>query len=117
MPLSPELARWLRENEQDAVHASELGMASAPDEALIELALREDRTIITRDLGFPRRLAASGASAPGVILFGGGGRRTSEVAARLDTVFALVEPEELQRSVVVVEPGRIRVRPLPLTRT
>ena len=38
MPLSPSLARWLRERGHDAVHAYEVDLGSASDEEIVERA-------------------------------------------------------------------------------
>ncbi|MCD4727836.1 MAG: DUF5615 family PIN-like protein [Pirellulales bacterium] len=35
MPLSPELAAWLRDKGHDALHVSELGLAHAPDSVIL----------------------------------------------------------------------------------
>ncbi|MBI5741553.1 MAG: DUF5615 family PIN-like protein [Nitrospirae bacterium] len=34
MPVSPEVARWLKEKGYDAVHASEAGLHNTPDRKL-----------------------------------------------------------------------------------
>ena len=53
MPLSPDLAVWLRSRGHEAVHATELGLAEASDSEIVALAKRETRTIITADLDYP----------------------------------------------------------------
>jgi len=68
MPLSPDLAQWLRGEGHDAVHASELSMSRSPDSEILQLAPRGGRVVITADLDFPRLLAGLGSAGPGVIL-------------------------------------------------
>ncbi|MGA3023801.1 MAG: DUF5615 family PIN-like protein [Bryobacteraceae bacterium] len=54
MPLSPELARWLRVQGHDAVHANDLAMHQSPDSELLRFASTDNRVIITADLDFPK---------------------------------------------------------------
>ena len=54
MPLSPEMAAWLRAEGHEAVHASGVGMSQSPDAEILRVALGEDRVVITADLDFPR---------------------------------------------------------------
>ena len=57
MPLSPELAVWLRERGHDALHVTELGLAHAADGEILERARSEQRVVVTADLDYPRLLA------------------------------------------------------------
>ena len=57
MPLSPELAQWLRAEGHDAVHANELSMNASPDSAILQASTNAGRVVITADLDFPRLLA------------------------------------------------------------
>jgi predicted nuclease of predicted toxin-antitoxin system len=115
MPLSPGMARRLAELGYDATHVSTLGLASASDSSLLELARREGRVIITADLDYPRLLALTEAEGPGLILFRGGNYSEQEAMDRMGRVLESVLPEELASSIVVVEKDRIRRRRLPLT--
>lgn len=69
---------------------------------------------MTADLDYPRLLALTGASGPGVILLRGGDFSEREVKERLTVAFQAVAPEEFASSVVVVEKARVRKRRLPL---
>ena len=64
MPLSPNLAAWLREQGHDAVHAVELGLNHAADVDIMTRAKQEARTIITADLDYPRLLALARVTDP-----------------------------------------------------
>ncbi|MBX9776022.1 MAG: DUF5615 family PIN-like protein [Xanthobacteraceae bacterium] len=64
MPLSPTLAKWLRDNGHDAVHASALGMERAADIEIMSRAKEEGRIIVSADLDYPRLLALAQAVAP-----------------------------------------------------
>ena len=116
MPLSPDLAVWLRNDGHDAVHATDIGLAFAADQEIIAHAKREARTIVTADLDYPQLLALTRAVEPSVILFRDGNWSDTEVVARMSTVLLALTEAEIQGSVVVVERERLRRRRLPLGR-
>ena len=61
MPLSPELATWLRERGHDADHASSIDLHKAKDQQIIEIARQKSCIVITADLDYPQLLAISRA--------------------------------------------------------
>jgi predicted nuclease of predicted toxin-antitoxin system len=92
MPLSPELAVWLRGLGHDALHASDVGLHHASDAAIMQQAKLQERTIVTADLDYPQLLAVARASEPSVILFRDGNWSDSDVKRRLsDTLSVLTE--------------------------
>lgn len=78
MPLSPDLAGWLRAQGHDAVHASDLSLHQSPDEMILAAAAGQNRVIITADLDFPMLLAISRAGGPGLIPLRGGNYTEAE---------------------------------------
>ena len=68
MPLSPEIAGWLRSLGHDAVHANELSLNRAADSVILTVAIAEKRVITTADLDFPRLFSQINAAGPGLIL-------------------------------------------------
>jgi len=114
MPVSPELAGWLRQQGHDAEHACALGLERASDRELLARALDENRVVITADTDFPHLLALSGAQAPGVVLFRGGDYTAEEMVELLARVLNAMPEDTLTRSVCVVDRRRIRHRLLPL---
>src|SRR5258707_8989116 len=114
MPLSPELARWLRAQSHDAVHANDLSMHQSPDAEILRVAAGDGRIVVTADLDFPRLLAALGADGPGLILLRGGNYSEAESLDSLRRVLMSVAPDELPHSIVVVDRERIRRRRLPI---
>jgi predicted nuclease of predicted toxin-antitoxin system len=114
MPLSPELAVWLRQKGYDAVHASSRGLDRTADSVILDIARREQRVVVTADLDYPRLLAFSGADGPGLVLFRGGNYSEQESLERLARVLEVIPQEELPRSLIVIDKERIRRRWLPI---
>lgn len=114
MPLSPDLAVWLNTRGHDAIHAANLGFDTAPDDVILEYAVKEDRIVITADLDFPRLFSLAELSSPGLILFRGGNFSEEEVVALFEQVLTRLSEEEIRCFVTVVEKNRIRRRALPI---
>ncbi|MGO9256844.1 MAG: DUF5615 family PIN-like protein [Bryobacteraceae bacterium] len=114
MPLSPDLAQWLRAEGHDAVHAIELSMNRSPDLEILQAAAREGRVVITADLDYPRLLAELGSTGPGLILLRSGNYSELESQDCVRRVLMSCAHAELPRFVVVVDRERIRRRRLPI---
>ena len=114
MALAPRVATWLVERGHDAEHASAVGLGRASDNEIIERARAGHRVIVTADLDYPRLLALARAHSPGLILFRGGHHTAAQAIERLARVIESVPPADLDTSLVVVEPWRIRRRRLPV---
>jgi predicted nuclease of predicted toxin-antitoxin system len=114
MPLSPDLASWLRDRGHDAVHAIELSLDRAMDIDIITCAKEQRRTIVTAALDYPRLLALAQAIEPSLILFRDGNWSDADVAARISEVLRVLTEEEIAQSIVVVERDRVRRRRLPI---
>jgi predicted nuclease of predicted toxin-antitoxin system len=114
MPLSPQLAAWLKQNGHEADHASAIGLHKAKDHHIIESARQQNRIVVTADLDFPQLLAISRAIDPGVILFRGGSYNEQEMLQLLKRVLDLYPEDKLAHSITVVDKVRIRRCPLPI---
>jgi len=114
MPLSPAVARWLRQHGHDAVHASGIALERASDVDVLARAAHEGRVVITADLDYPQLLWLARSERPGVILFRGGTYTEEEVYERLQRALDVIPGTEMSRGIVVVEKRRIRLRRLPL---
>ena len=114
MPLSPQLAAWLRDQGHDAIHASEVGLHRTSDVDMIARAKFERRTIVTADLDYPHLLAIAQATEPSLILFRDGNWSDADIVARMAQALASLTEADIARSIIVVERDRLRKRPLPL---
>jgi predicted nuclease of predicted toxin-antitoxin system len=108
-------ARLLREKGIDAVHVSEIDYSTSEDAVILERGREEDRTVVTLDADFHALLALSGATSPSVIRIRIEGLKGETAANLIRTVLMQCEEDLKQGAVVTVEPGRIRIRRLPLT--
>ena len=113
--LSPRFARGLRAAGHDAPHVRELGLQSADDTTIFELAARENRVLLSEDTDFGTILALRESAKPSVILFRhmfdrSAASLTRILLANLNTV----EADLAAGAIVVVESVRIRVRRLPI---
>ena len=115
MPVTPQLINVLKKYGHEGVHAYQIGKDRAPDIELLNLARRENRVIITADLDFPRLLALSSASGPGIILFRGGNYSDDEMCDLLERVLESVPVDDLEKSICVVDHSRVRVTHLPIS--
>ena len=115
MPLSQDLAAWLRDRGHDAVHAVELNLAAAADVVILARAKQENRTIVTADLDYPRLLALAQERESSLILFRDGNWSEAAIIARMEEVMQRVTAADLSQSIIVVDRGRIRMRRLPFS--
>ena len=96
--LSPRLAEGLHAGGHDAVHVRDLGLHAAPDEEIFDLAASEDRVVVSKGYGLRHMPDRSASGLLSILLRN----------------IATVEVDLESGAVVVIEPGRIRVRRLPM---
>jgi predicted nuclease of predicted toxin-antitoxin system len=114
MPISPDLAGWLRGEDHDALHASDLSLQRSPDETILAVAKDQNRVVITADLDFPRLVATIGADGPGLILLRGGNYTDAESVECVRRVLMSIDQDDLPKSIIVVDRDRVRRRWLPI---
>ena len=113
--LSPNLAVGLRAAGYDVVHLRDIGLASASDADVFQVALADDRVIVSEDTDFGTLLALRNAAKPSVLLFRGiQDRSAGNLLSLLQTNIAAVTGDLDAGAVVVIENTRIRIRRLPL---
>jgi predicted nuclease of predicted toxin-antitoxin system len=116
MGLSMSTVRSLRERGHDVVHLREQGLQRLPDDRILEKAGREQRAILTFDLGFGELLARGLKAFPSLIIFRLSNETPSVVTARLFAVLDEAEDSLREGALVTVEDTRYRVRHLPIER-
>lgn len=113
--LSIKLAAELIRHGHDAVHVRDVGLGDQPDIRLLEFARREHRIILSADRDFGSLLAESRAQQPSMIYLRGEiGRDPASVAALIAANLPRFESLLEEGIILVIEPGRIRYRRLPL---
>lgn len=113
--LSPLLVEELAARGHDAVHVRSLGMSSASDTAIMEVASTEGRVVVSADTDFGEILARTNTEAPSVLLLRRqDDRRAAKVAELLELNLPIVSDDLESGAIVVLDDDRIRVRRLPL---
>ncbi|BCL36137.1 DUF5615 family PIN-like protein [Nostoc sp. MS1] len=112
LPLSA--AGLLKSVGIDTVHVSEIGLSTAEDTEIIQIAREAGRIIITLDADFHTLLAIDEANSPSVIRIRIERLRAQALTDLLRKVINECADELNQGVAVTVEPTRIRIRRLPL---
>jgi predicted nuclease of predicted toxin-antitoxin system len=113
--LSPRLVAWLAGAGWDVVHVASLGLQSADDETVLQVARETERVLISADTDFGQLLARTRATSPSIVLVRRvAGRRVPMLAGLLLTNLPALAAEIEQGSIVVVGDDSIRVRRLPI---
>ncbi|HEY3157449.1 MAG TPA: DUF5615 family PIN-like protein [Vicinamibacterales bacterium] len=111
--ISPHVGAVLRAAGHDAVHVRERGLAAATDVEVMNLAVIEERVVVSADTDFGSLLVLQNASRPSVIMFRHGApRRPSDQAALLLANFATIADDLARGAIVVFRGDRIRIRRL-----
>jgi predicted nuclease of predicted toxin-antitoxin system len=97
----------------ESVHVGELGMASASDVEILDLAGRNDYIIVTLDADFHTLLAMRQSQAPTVIRIRIEGLKGQDLAQLLKRVIAHTKEDILVGSALSITEKGIRVRRLP----
>lgn len=95
-------------------HVIDAGVRGRSDDEILEHAKRNERVLVTADLGFANLVRYTLGSHPGIVV----ARFPNDVSNRLvneSVASALnsVSAEELKGGLLIVEPGRLRLRRRP----
>jgi predicted nuclease of predicted toxin-antitoxin system len=104
----------VRSGGHDVVSAAET-RSGAPDQDILGAADAEDRILITEDRDFGEMVIRQRVGSRGVMPLELDRLSNAMEAAAVAEV-VLTHADKLAGNLVVIEPGRIRVRPLPVTR-
>lgn len=114
MCVDVRVAGSLRESGHEATHLEEEGLRRMKDPGVFEKAIREDRIVITEDLGFGEIAAFAKGNRPSIVILRLENMRWEHVAERLGQVLPACEEDLARGAVVVIEEFRYRVRLLPI---
>jgi len=109
-------AAVLREKGQDALHAREADLATAPDDVILEWCRSRDRIVVSPDSDFPTLLALARATRPSVIRIFAQGLSAEDVAAVVLKVASSHEPMLKKGVLVTVRRHLTSFRELPIER-
>jgi predicted nuclease of predicted toxin-antitoxin system len=101
----------------DTVHTGEIGLATAGDEQILDLARDSGRVVVTLDADFHTLLALSGATSPSVIRIRIEGLDAGRLADLVNTTVRKCRAQLEAGTLVLVQRGRLRLRGLPVKRS
>jgi predicted nuclease of predicted toxin-antitoxin system len=110
-------AALLREAGVDAIHASEAGLSSVDDVELLAWCRAHGAVAVTLDADLHALVALSGLTTPSTIRIRVQGLKGPEMARVLSDVLETRRDALAAGALVTLQPGRLRVRRLPITRT
>lgn len=116
MNLSPRWVDTLIKAGFDAVHWSVVGPANAPDTEIMAFAQANDYVVLTHDLDFSAILAATRGAKPSVVQIRADNLAPDAIGTRLIQTLHEMTGDLEQGALVSVDPGRTRLRVLPLWR-
>ena len=114
MNLSPSWARVLKEAGIEAVHWSEIGLATTPDPAIMAYATANGFVILTNDLDFGIALAIADKEKPSVAQIRGEDLRPISIGNHVVLALRQMRVELEAGALLTIDPKRTRLRLLPL---
>ncbi len=116
MNLSPLWVDFLHSAGIEATHWASVGEHDATDADIMAYAAAKDYTVLTHDLDFGAILAATNGGRPSVVQFRASDLSPDTIGRHLIDALRRVEAEIEQGALLTIEPGRARMRLLPLRR-
>ena len=110
--LPRSLAQYLRAAGVDAVDVRDVRLGGEPDDRILEFARRGQRLVVTRDVSFASRLLRTSGTAVVLVRFPSAVTVALLNQAVISAITSLGD-EDLAEAVVVIEPGRLRLRRSP----
>jgi predicted nuclease of predicted toxin-antitoxin system len=116
MNLSPRWVELLNKAGFEAVHWSTIGPGSAGDVEIMTFARQEGYVLLTHDLDFGAILAATRGQKPSVVQLRSENLSIDVIGRSVIDVLHEVATDLEDGALVTIDPGRTRVRVLPLIR-
>ncbi len=114
MNLSPLWVDFLDSAGIQATHWASVGGLDAPDADIMAYAAAGDYIVLTHDLDFGAILAATNGGRPSVVQFRASDLRPDTIGRHLIDAIRRMKDELEQGALLTIEPGRARMRLLPL---
>jgi predicted nuclease of predicted toxin-antitoxin system len=114
MNLSPSWARVPNEAGIEAVHWSQVGLATTPDPAIMAYAAANGFVILTNDLDFGIALATADKEKPSVAQIRGEDLRPVSIGNHVVLALRQMQEELEAGALLTIDPKRTRIRLLPL---
>lgn len=114
MNLSPAWTAELISAGWEAVHWSVIGDVTALDADILSWALDANAIVLTQDLDFGAILAATRAESPSVVLLRTHDLMPESVGRQVISAIRQHAQFLLSGALLIVDPGKLRVRILPL---
>ncbi|TSJ44317.1 hypothetical protein FO440_09105 [Mucilaginibacter corticis] len=114
MNLSPEWVQEFKLHKIEAVHWSEVGRFDAPDEIIIDWAVKKDYVIFTHDLDFGTALALTKANRPSVIQVRTQNVTIKNLSAMLFTTLTNYSDLLEKGALIVLDEDKKRIKILPI---
>jgi predicted nuclease of predicted toxin-antitoxin system len=116
MNLSPRWVELLNKAGFEAVHWSTIGSGRAADVEIMTFARQEDYVLLTHDLDFGAILAATRGQKPSVVQLRSENLSIEVIGQSVINALREVATDLENGALVTIDPGRTRVRVLPLVR-
>jgi predicted nuclease of predicted toxin-antitoxin system len=107
----------LRNQQIEAVHVGDRGLAAASDLKILDVGRQEGMVVVTLEADFHALLALSGITGPSVIRIRIEGLRGEDLARLPVSVIEICDDDLLKGAMVSVTENGVRIRRLPVFRT
>ena len=114
MNLSPRWIALLQESGWQATHWCSLGAGNATDSEIMDFAAANDYVVLTHDLDFGAILAVTHGRKPSVVQIRAEDVSPEAIGAQTVAALRHLESELELGGLLTIEPGRTRLRLLPL---
>jgi|GEM_PF-60893 len=112
--ISPKTIKLLLDSGCKIRRVSDFLKFTASDYSILDLAAKENKTIITQDLDFSAILAERSTNKPSIITLRLNNVKPLRVAKILQKVLPQIENDLNKGCIAIIEEDRIRIRKLPI---